>query len=213
MDLAYSKIAGASSGIYGYILSLNVFNFLSDEEKANVNIVHIKKANVTILNYINNVVEQEVINVDYTISPQGAAVIPLRILSNRNKWQNPDATGAIDMTRGFLYQGLYSADKAAENLEDPNAGLTTPYIKVKISLEGETLGGVSAVSDTFEFKIYLCVNCLICPMNNIHCQDDPTYSAESIDDLTYYCKGLAPALLCSRAQDIPLYCLAPETGN
>jgi len=207
MDLAYSKIVGSKSGIYGYTMKLNVFNLLSDEAKDNVNIVHLKKANITVLNHANNLVEQEVITIDSTISPQGAAVIPIRILSNRNKWQNPDALGGIDMTRAFLYQGLYNVDKAANNLEDPNAGLTTPYVKVKVTLEGETLGGVSAVSDTFEFKVNLCINCLICPVNNIHCQDDLSYNpSESMDDITYYCPGSFPNVLCGLAQDTGLMC-------
>lgn len=214
MDLAYSKIVGSKSGIYGYILRLNVFNLLSDEEVDNVNTMHIKRANVTITNNLNNLVAQETITVDYSIFPRSAAVIPLRILNNRDKWQrNPDKPGFMDLTREFFYQNLYDVNKAAEDPDDPNGGLLTPYVIVKVTLEGETLGGFASESDTFEFKINLCVNCLICPINNINCQNDNSFNPlENIDDITYYCPGLTATSVCGMANDQALQCIDLE-GN
>ena len=209
MDLAYTKISGVKSGLYGYYLKLNVFNLLTKDAKDNTNLAHIRKANIKVFNYLNNIIDKETITVDFTVGAETAAVIPVRILSNKAAWHG----GApIDMTRDFLHVGLYNQDLADQDLDNPNAGLLTPYIMVEVTVEGETLGGVNLLSDVFKFRINLCVNCLICPDNNINCQNDRSYNPGlSPDDMGYYCPGAdSYGYLCSMSQDYPIQCTMPD---
>jgi hypothetical protein len=202
MDLAYTKLSGSSMGIYGYRITLGVKNLLeiqsSDTANSNVNSIHIRQANVKTYSETGALLDTETINIDFTVSAEGVAVIPLRLFSNKLKWEI-DENGDTIKGRDALYSSFYYASEGIT---------TTNHVIVDIQLIGDTLGGEYVTTDHFKYKINLCIDCLLCPINILDTPDTTPscQSPLSLNDacLQNYNSPLTNGPTCGLYQDAPI---------
>lgn len=161
MDLAYTKLAGAYTHNYKYLLGLGVVNVLDADIKsrsdvnAYANSIQTKSIVVKTYTDQNVLVDTDVITKNVTIEPKTGAAILVPLFRNVQKWEGD--TG--DNSRGFLYSSFY--DNEGGN------GLLTKYVTVDIVINAETFSGEYASSNHFKFRVNLCVDCLLCPENNV----------------------------------------------
>ena len=175
LDLPYNKLAHVKDGMYGYIMRLGLVNKLPVAESSNVNgninDIHVKKAKVDIYNDAGRKLTTEDLILDTLITSDSIAIVNVRLLNEATYWTKDLTTGEFDYSKDTWYSLVYDpTDKRG------NGGLGTSYLIVKVTLEGETLGGEPITSNTFEFKINLCINCLLCPFG--FCNQVPTTLSE-----------------------------------
>jgi len=161
MDLAYTKLAGAYTHNYKYLLGLGVVNVLDADVKSRAEVSSyansIQTKSIVVKTYTdqNVLVDTDVVTKSVVIDPKTGGAILVPLFRNVQKWEGD--TG--DTSRGFLYSSFY--DNEGGN------GLLTKYVTVDIVINAATLGGEYASSNHFKFRVNLCVDCLLCPENNV----------------------------------------------
>jgi len=212
MDLAYTKLAGASAGKYSYRMFLGVKNLLNSEIKTtsetNININAVKIKNIVVKTYTdqNVLVDTEIINNNSVIYPNTGLPLDISIFTDSRKWEGTPANPG----RNFLYSSFY--DNVGGN------GLITKYVIVDIVINAETFGGEYASSNHFKYKIDLCVDCLLCSENYLKDPVDYCITPTSLNDACIQNYGMSNpkaigSLCVGYFQDKGMTCLTTEAGN
>ena len=206
MDLAYTKLAGAYTHNYKYLLGLGLINVLDADMKSRgevsgyANSIETKSIVVKTYTDQNVLVDSDVITKNVIIDPKSGGVVLVPLFRNILKWEGE--TG--DNSRGFLYSSFY--DNEGGN------GLLTKYVTVDIVINAETLAGEYATSNHFKFRINLCVDCLLCPDKNVT-NDSVCNAPTSLVDSCQQRGVLQPTVFysyCGLHQDTPPLCVQQE---
>ena len=200
-DLSYNKLANNGTGLYGYVLFLGINNILPEEIKVRgevntyVNNVKIYGFDIKVYNPNNIMIYKEYIQEESFVAMNSTSVVPVRIFRDKNAWEG----NLGDNSRNVLFLPF-------------TGGKLYDYVTVEIIARAKTLSGETADSDPFNFRINLCIDCLMCPYgydSDVLCDGVPETLADA-------CGGnLLSRPSCGLAQDRYLTCSSSseDDGN